>query len=37
MVNEKNVNLPVKDLMNPNVVSVKPDATLKEVSELMNK
>jgi len=37
MVIEENVNLPAKDLMNPNVVTVKPDATLKEVSELMNK
>ena len=37
MVVEENINLPAKDLMNPNVVTVKPDATLKEVSELMNK
>lgn len=37
MVIEENINLPAKDLMNPNVVTVKPDATLKEVSELMNK
>ena len=36
MVIEKNVNLPAKELMNPNVVSVGPDATLKEVSELMD-
>ena len=37
MVVEENINLPAKDLMNPNVVTVKPDVTLKEVSELMNK
>ena len=37
MVIEENINLPAKDLMNPNVVTVKPDATLKEVSELMNR
>ena len=37
MVIEKNVNLPSKEIMNPNVISVKPDTTLREVSELMNK
>ena len=36
MVVEENVNLPAKDLMNPNVVSVGPNTTLKEVSELMS-
>ncbi|MDH3203327.1 MAG: CBS domain-containing protein [Nitrosopumilus sp.] len=35
MVIEEQVGLPAKELMNPNVVSVGPDATLKEVSELM--
>ncbi len=35
MVIEQSVNLPAKDIMNPNVVSVTPDITLKEVSELM--
>ena len=37
MVIEERVNLSAKELMNPNVVSVGPDATLKEVSELMDK
>lgn len=37
MVIEKNVNLPAKEIMNPNVVSIRPNATLKEVSELMDK
>jgi CBS domain-containing protein len=37
MVIEESANLPAKELMNPNVVSVGPDATLKEVSELMGK
>lgn len=37
MVIKQNVNLPAKEIMNPNVVSVAPDVTLKEVSELMNK
>ena len=36
MVIEEQPNLPAEELMNPNVVSVGPDATLKEVSELMN-
>ena len=36
MIVEENVNLPAKDLMNPNVVSVGTNTTLKEVSELMN-
>ena len=37
MVIEESVNLPAKKLMNPNVVSVEPNTTLKEVSELMDK
>jgi len=37
MVIEKNKDFSVKDLMNPNVVSLGPDATLKEASELMSK
>jgi CBS domain-containing protein len=37
MVIEKSVNFSAKELMNPNVVSVGPNATLKEVSELMSK
>ncbi len=37
MVIEESVNLPAKELMTPTVVSVGPDATLKEVSELMDK
>ncbi len=37
MVIEKSANLPVKEIMNPNVVSVGSDATLIEVSELMKK
>ncbi len=37
MVIEERVNLSAKELMNPNVVSVGPDTTLKEVSELMDK
>jgi CBS domain-containing protein len=36
MVIEERVNFPAKELMNPNVVSVGPDATLKEVAELMD-
>ena len=35
MVIEKNANFSVKEIMNPNVVSVGPDATLKEASKLM--
>lgn len=37
MVIEERVNLPAKEIMNPNIVSVGPNTTLKEVSELMNK
>ena len=37
MVIEERVNLPAKEIMNPNIVSVGPNATLKEVSELMYK
>ena len=37
MVIEESVNLPAKEIMNPNIVSVGINATLKEVSELMNK
>lgn len=37
MVIEESVNLPVNQLMNPNVVSVEHDTTLKKVSELMTK
>ena len=36
MVVENNGNFSVNEIMNPNVVSLGPDATLKEVSELMN-
>lgn len=37
MVIEERVNLSAKEIMNPNIVSVGPNTTLKEVSELMNK
>ena len=37
MVIEESVNFSAKEIMTPNVVSVGPDATLKEVSELMYK
>jgi len=37
MVIEESVNLPAKEIMNPNVVSVGLNTTLKEVSELMDK
>ena len=37
MVIEENINLPVKEIMNPNVVSRPSDTTLKEISELMDK
>ena len=37
MVIEDGVGIPVKEIMISNVVSVKPDATLKEVSDLMQK
>lgn len=36
MVIENDVNFSVKEIMNPNVVSVSPEATLKEVSQLMS-
>ena len=37
MVIEESINLPVKEIMNPNVVSSPSDTTLKEISELMVK
>ena len=37
MVIEENINLPVKEIMNPNVVSSPSNTTLKEISELMDK
>ena len=37
MVIEESVNLPVNQLMNPNIVSAEHDTTLKEVSKLMTK
>ena len=37
MVIEESANLPAKEIMNPNVVSVGPNETLREISELMNK
>ena len=37
MVIEESVNLPAKEIMNPNVVSVGLNTTLKEISELMDK
>ena len=37
MVIENNGNFSVKEIMNPNVVSLTPEATLKEASELMAK
>ena len=37
MVLENNGSFSVKDIMNPNVVSLGPDSTLKEASELMDK
>jgi len=37
MVIEESANLPAKEIMNPNVVSVGPNETLREISELMYK
>ena len=37
MVIEESTNLSAKEIMNPNVVSVGPNETLREISELMNK
>lgn len=37
MVIEESANLPAKEIMNPNVVSVGPNETLKGISELMHK
>ncbi|MDH3678188.1 MAG: CBS domain-containing protein [Nitrosopumilus sp.] len=37
MVIEKNGNFSVKEIMNPNVVSLKPTSTLKEAAELMTR
>lgn len=37
MVLENNESFSVKDIMNPNVVSLGPDSTLKDASELMDK
>ena len=36
MVQENNGEFSVKDIMNPNVVSLGPDSSLKEASELMS-
>lgn len=36
MVIEESTNLPAKEIMNPNVVSVGPNETLREISELMD-
>jgi CBS domain-containing protein len=37
MVIEESSNLPAKEIMNPNVVSVGPNETLREISKLMHK
>jgi CBS domain-containing protein len=36
MVLENNGHFSVKDIMNPNIVSLSPDSTLKDASELMS-
>ena len=36
MVQENNGTFSIKDIMNPNVVSLGPNSTLKDASELMN-
>lgn len=36
MVQENNGSFSIKDIMNPNVVSLSPDSTLKDASELMD-
>ena len=36
MVTENNGNFSVKEIMNPNVVTLTPNATLKEAAEIMS-